>query len=162
MIQTAKILYNILSNASGVSSIVSNRISPVFLPKGTAFPALVYSAIDWQGTPTKDSNSRLDYETVQIDCLAITYSEVIDLADAVREALNIVTTGEYNGVTCHGIEFINAEAFLEHAAEFDGVLQISLDFKVCYSKIYGVPAVDYLLLEDGSFLLQEDGNKIIL
>ena len=136
MIQTAKILYNVLSNASGVSSIVGNRISPVFLPKGTAFPAIVYSAIDWQGTPTKDSNSRLDFETVQVDCLAVTYSDVTTLAEAVRNALNVVSPGTYNGVTCHYIEFMNAEAFLDAAAEFDGVLQISLDFKICYSKAY--------------------------
>jgi len=80
----------------------------------------------------------------------------------VRDALNVVTPGEYNGVNVFYIEFDNEQEFVDDAADFDGVVQVSQDYILSYSYTYGVPAVNYLLLEDGGFLLQEDGFKIIL
>ena len=160
--RAAKVIYNILANSAGVSAIVSDRIAPIWLPQGSAFPALVYSTVDINPNPTKDSNSRLDYARVQVDCLGETYEQASELADAVREALNVVTPGEYNGVNVFYIEYQNEVEFGDASAAFDGVYQVSQDYNIVYSYSYGAPAVNYLLLEDGSFLLLEDGSKIIL
>ena len=160
--RAAKVIYNLLANDAGVSALVSNRISPVLLPQGSAFPAVVYSEVNINATPTKDSNSRLDFTRVQIDCLATTYEGASELADAVREALNVVTPGEYNGVNVFYIEFDNEQEFSDNAADFDGIFQVSQDYILSYSYNYGAPAVNYLLLEDGSFLLLEDGSRILL
>ena len=160
--RAAKVIYNILANDAGVSALVSNRINPLRLPQGSAFPAVVYSEVSINATPTKDSNSRLDFTRVQIDCLALTYEDASELADAVRDALNVVTPGEYNGVNVFYIEFDNEQEFVDDAANFDGVVQVSQDYILSYSYAYGLPPVNYLLLEDGGFLLHEVGFKIVL
>jgi len=131
--RAAKVIYNILANSAGVSALVSNRISPVLLPQGSAFPAVVYSEVNINATPTKDSNSRLDFTRVQIDCLATTYEGASTLADAVRSALNVVTPGTYNGVNVFYIEFDNEQEFSDNAADFDGIFQVSQDYIVSYS-----------------------------
>ena len=131
--RAAKVIYNILANDAGVSALVSNRISPVLLPQGSAFPAVVYSEVNINATPTKDSNSRLDFTRVQIDCLATTYEGASKLADAAREALNVVTPGEYNGVNVFYIEFDNEQEFSDNAADFDGIFQVSQDYIISYS-----------------------------
>lgn len=160
--RSAKVIYNILANDAGVSALVGNRICPVTLPQGTAFPAIVYSEVNINPNYTKDANSRLDQVRVQIDCLALTYEDTASLADAVREALNVVSPGEYNGVNVFYIQFDNQQEFFDDAADFNGIMQVSQDYMLAISYSYGVPAVSYLLLEDGSFLLQEDGFKIEL
>jgi len=131
--RAAKVIYNILANDAGVSAIVSNRISPVLLPQGSAFPAVVYHELNLVATPTKDSNSRLDFTRVQIDCLATTYEAASELADAVRSALNVVTPNIYNGVNVFYIEFEDEQEFSDNLADFDGVFQVSQDYIVSYS-----------------------------
>jgi hypothetical protein len=160
--RSAKVIYNILANNAGVSALVGNRISPLVLPQGSAFPAIVYSEININPNFTKDANSRLDQTRVQIDCLALTYEDASELADAVRDALNVVTPGEYNGVNVFYIQFDNQQEFFDDAADYGGVMQVSQDYLLTISYTYGLPAVNYLLLEDGGFLLQEDGFKIVL
>ena len=126
--RSAKVIYNILANDAGVSALVGDKICPVTLPQGTAFPAIVYSEVNINPNFTKDANSRLDQVRVQIDCLALTYEDTANLADAVRSALNVVAPGEYNGVNVFYIQFDNQQEFFDDAADFDGVMQISQDY----------------------------------
>jgi len=127
-----KATYNILSNASGVTDIVGTNIFPVLIPKGTAFPAICYTQIQTEMTNSKDSNSRLDFARMQVDCLGTTYAQVLNIAAAVRTAMNITTAGVYNGVNVQAVFVEDEVHFFDDSADFDGVYQISLDFTISH------------------------------
>jgi len=157
-----KATYNILSNASGVTDIVGTNIFPVLIPKGTAFPAICYTQLQTEMTNTKDSNSRLDFARMQVDCLGTTYTETLQIADAVRVAMNITSAGTYNGVFVQSVFIEDEVHFFDDAADFDGVFQVSFDFSISIAFAYGEPAASFLLQESGDLLLLETGDKIIL
>jgi len=157
-----KATYNILSNASGVTDIVSTNIFPVLVPKGTAFPAICYTQIQTEMKNTKDSNSRLDFARVQIDCLATTYAQALEISGAVRNAMNITSAGTYNGVFVQSVFIEDEVHFFDNAADFDGIYQVSIDFSFSIGFNYGGIVSQFLLQENGDFLLLETGDKIIL
>ena len=106
-----KALYHLLTNASGVTDIVSTRIYPVTAPQGTAFPFVVYSTISSIPQNTKDVPAAVDHVRLQIDCYAKStasisgYDQAEQLAAAVRAAIDGVTPGTYAGVLVDGIRF---------------------------------------------------------
>jgi len=127
-----KAIYNILSNATGVTDIVGTKIFPVLVPQGTTFPAICYTQLQTDFKNTKDSNSRLDFTRIQIDSLALTYQQALAISSAVRSALNIVTAGTYNGVKVSSVFVEDEVHFFDNVADFDGVYQVSQDFTIGY------------------------------
>jgi len=84
MIQTD--VYKTLSETEGVTDLVSTRIYPLELPRGTAVPAIVYVFSDITPVKSLDGESGLDSGVVEITCWAKSYMTAHLLAEAVRSA----------------------------------------------------------------------------
>jgi len=81
-------IYNILSNASGVTNLVGTDIFPVQAPKNTNAPFVVYRINNTEPTQQKDGASPIDQEQVQVDTYAKTYTGAHSIATAIRSALD--------------------------------------------------------------------------
>ena len=159
-----KIAYNILSNYGELTSLVSTRINPLRIPQESAFPAISYNLVSVITSSTNTSHSRTDFARVQVNSFGVTFSDAIDVAAQVRAAFEAATyPGIFNGVLCQAVEIDSEMHMTDDEAGFAGIYQVSQDFIINY--IYAAPtpsAASYLLLEDGAFMLQEDGYKIEL
>lgn len=159
-----KIAYNILSNYGELTSLVSTRINPLRIPQESAFPAISYNLVSVITSPTNTSHSRTDFARVQVNSFGVTFSDAIDVAAQVRAAFEAATyPGIFNGVLCQAVEIDSEMHMTDDEAGFAGIYQVSQDFIINY--IYAAPtpsSASYLLLEDGAFMLQEDGYKIEL
>jgi hypothetical protein len=159
-----KIAYNILSNYGDLTSLVSTRINPLRIPQESAFPAISYNLVSIVGNPTNTSHSRTEFARVQVNSFGTTFSDAIDVAAQVRAAFqSAIYPGVFNNVICQAIEIDSELHLTDDEAGFAGIYQVSQDFIINY--IYAMPTpsqATYLLLEDGGYLLLEDGYKIEL
>lgn len=79
-------LYSKLSGASP-QTLAAGRVYPI-LPQGVTFPAIRYQRIDTQRRHALDSTVGVTSATIQVDCMAESYSESKTLADSVRTLLH--------------------------------------------------------------------------
>ena len=145
-------IFNLLSNDATVVDMVSSRIFPNITPAGSAnlFPYIVYFVVSSEATDTKGSlanpglviptiktknrRSPLDIVTLQISMFSVNYSEAVDLALAVRNALdNVVDSGGQpttNGPKIDSIIFESENSEYEKDILPEGVHHISHDYKI--------------------------------
>ena len=128
--EAGKAVYNILSNASGVTSITS-RIYGNEARQGLAFPCVVYNVISDVGVNSKSGMAAIN-SRVQVSCFAETYDGCNALAIAVRAALADKAAGTYGGVVVQVIKFDSSTDLTDNAG-FDGVHHIALDFFVYHN-----------------------------
>jgi len=79
-------LYSKLTGASPQTSAAS-RVYPI-LPQEVTFPAILYARITATRQHSLDANVGVTEATVQVDCMAESYSEAKTLADEVRVILH--------------------------------------------------------------------------
>ena len=103
-----KAIYNILTNASAVTDIVSTKIYPEIAPQNESQPYLVYSVVGNSPTATKEENGNVDEASVEVYCFNTTYSTAIDLGVAVRAALER-KNGTFGGVKIQSINYTNEQ-----------------------------------------------------
>ena len=101
-----KAIYYLLTNATGVTDIVSTRVYPEVAQQDAALPYIVYNVTNNEPTDTKPEPSKLDTAQVEVNVYSNSYTEAIDLAVAVRAALDRVK-GTYNGVNVQSIQYLN-------------------------------------------------------
>jgi hypothetical protein len=101
-----KAIYYLLTNATGVTDIVSTRVYPEVAQQDAALPYIVYNVTNNEPTDTKPEPSKLDTAQVEVNIYSDSYTEAIDLAVAVRAALDRVK-GTYNGVNVQSIQYLN-------------------------------------------------------
>ena len=87
-----KAIYNILTTDANVSDIVGTRVFPNVVDYGVNLPAITYTEVTNNPTNTKTGASELDQVTVQVTCFSVKYSEVVDLSEKVRRALDYKVT----------------------------------------------------------------------
>lgn len=157
-----KIVYSILSNAAGVTSLVGTRINPVRIPQESAFPAISYNLVSIAANPTNSGHSRTEFARVQVNVYATSFADAIELSTQVRVAFDSAATPEtYNTAYVQVIEYDGENHTADDTAAFAGLYQISQDYLLNY--IYSAPVVESdMLLESGDFILLETGDKIIL
>lgn len=130
-----KVAYNIMSNNAALTALVSDRINPLRIPQGSAFPAIAYSLVSIVPTPTKSGHSRTDWGRVQVSIFAPTYQKCSDVAVLVRAAFEAVTLpGTFNTVKVQTIEFDGQQELTDDEADFAGVYQISQDYIINYTR----------------------------
>ena len=84
-------LYTLLSNASGVTALVSTRITPSIASQNTALPYITFELASTVNTNQVASNVKLAaHSRIQINCWADNPDTATAVADAVEAAL---TTG---------------------------------------------------------------------
>ena len=71
-------------------TLASNRVYPI-LPQGVKLPAIRYQRINTNRQQALDAAVGVTEATVQIDCMAETYSNAKTLADSVRDILHDYT-----------------------------------------------------------------------
>ena len=84
MVETA--LFTALSASEAVSALAGTRIYPATLPKDPALPAVVYHFAGGANQPTMDTPGK-QRSRLQLDCIAETYSDAINLRKAVVQTL---------------------------------------------------------------------------
>ena len=101
-----KAIYHLLTNATDVTDIVSTRIYPEIAQQDADLPYIVYNVANNEPTDTKPEPSKLDTAQVEVNIYSDSYRVVIDLAVAVRAALDRVK-GTYAGVNVQSIQYLN-------------------------------------------------------
>ena len=130
-----KIAYNILSNYSALTALVSTRINPLRIPQESAFPAISYNLVSVVASPTNTSHSRTDFARVQINSFGTTFASVTAVAEQVRAAFEAATLpGSFNSVKCQAIEFDSEVQLTDDEAGFAGIYQVSQDFIINYTR----------------------------
>jgi hypothetical protein len=151
-----KAVYNLLMSDANVTV----GIYPQRIPEGVQLPAISLSQISRVAFDTKKEYSKSDESRVQINIVAPTATEAYDLSDLVREAMSVDLPNSYNGVLVQNIAFQGEITLTDDDASYQGVFMVAQDYFIMFSNI--LVASGYLLLEDESFMLLEDGNKIEL
>jgi hypothetical protein len=87
---------------SGVTDLVSQRVSPGRRPQASALPAITLTTISGAPVYTDDGESGLASASIEINCWGETYSSAKAVARAVKAALSAFA-GEAGGVTVQNI-----------------------------------------------------------
>jgi hypothetical protein len=127
-------LYNILSNNSALTAVVSTRINPLRIPEKSALPALAYQVVSNRGNMSKSSPSKSDFTRVQVMIVAKTYASAIEVGNLVRNALEVATPNTFNGVKVQVIEYDGEVHLAEDNAGFAGLSTIGMDFIINYTR----------------------------
>jgi len=123
-------IYNVLTNDTDVSNLVSTRIFPNVAKQGTAFPFLVYQTTSVEPTNTKDGVSPMDTNSFEVLCFADNYSTAVDLAQKVRIALDR-KNGTYpatTGIKIQSIKFNSVDEEFEIEGDGRGIYVQTLTF----------------------------------
>lgn len=122
-LQIGKAIYTILSNNQNVVDLVSTKIFPIISDdEKTTFPFIVYRRTGEVSVSNKDFRGA--DAVVEILIAADSYPQSIDVAEAVREALE-----GYDGSVC---DFYINDTILQYAAEdyVDGVFTQTLQWRI--------------------------------
>tara|TARA_R110002167_G_scaffold168443_2_gene366141 strand:- start:265 stop:681 length:417 start_codon:yes stop_codon:yes gene_type:complete len=124
-------IYNILSNDSDVSALVSTRIYPNVAKQATPFPFVVYQTTGVDPNDTKDGVSTVDGNSFMVLCYSETYTQVADLAQKVRIALDR-KTGTYPalGVEVQSIQFTGYDEDFDIKGDGQGVYVQTVSFNL--------------------------------
>ena len=122
-------IYNLLSNDSDVTDLVSTRIFPNVAKNTTAIPFIVYDVDSESPTPTKDGVSILDVDTVTVSGYSKTYIQASDLARKIRTALDR-KSGTYGGIEVQSIFFTGYDDLFEDEVSDEGIYVKALTFGI--------------------------------
>ena len=151
-----KAVYNLLSSDANITA----TVYPQRVPEGASLPVIVLSQVSRVAFDTKKEYSKSDESRIQITIIAETVTEAYDLSDLVRDAMSAEVPNSYNGVLVQNIAFQGEITLTDDNANYQGVFMVAQDYLIMFSN--KSVASGYLLLEDGSFMLLEDGDKIEL
>tara|TARA_R100000656_G_scaffold9565_1_gene10383 strand:- start:380 stop:781 length:402 start_codon:yes stop_codon:yes gene_type:complete len=124
-----KAIYSILKDDAAVGTLIEDRIYPNVAKQTSAFPFVIYQVTGDSPTDTKDGVSPLDENAILVMCYSQTYTEVSDLANQVRKALDRVD-GTYEGVIVQGIQYLSYNEDFDVKDDDDGVYVKSLNFRI--------------------------------
>ena len=127
-------IYNILSNNSALTAVVSTRINPLRIPQESAFRAISYQVVSLVPNPSKSGPSESDFARIQVNSFGTTYQSAVQVADLVRSALEISTPGVFNSVTVQTIYYDGEAHLTEDYAGFEGIYHIAADYIINYNR----------------------------
>ena len=124
-------IYKILVTAADVSALVSTRIYPNVAKQATPFPFVVYQTTGVDPNDTKDGVSTVDGNSFMVLCYSETYTQVADLAQKVRIALDR-KTGTYPalGVEVQSIQFTGYDEDFDIKGDGQGVYVQTVSFNL--------------------------------
>ena len=127
-------VYNILSNNSALTAVVSTRINPLRIPQGSSFPAISYQLISVIPNPSKSGASKSDFARVQINSFGTTYQSAVQVADLVRLAMEKTLPATFNSVVVQSCEFDSEVHMTDDNADYAGVYHIAQDYIINYNR----------------------------
>ena len=125
-----KAIYYLLNNSTDLTAIVGTRIFPEVAQQDADLPYIVYNVSNNEPSDTKREPSKMDTANIEINCYSTSYTEVIDIATAVRAALDRVT-GTYSGVNVQSIAYMNEVIDFDEAQR---AYNVSADYDVRISR----------------------------
>lgn len=105
---TARVIYYILSNHTGTTDLVESRIYPIAAAQLDVFPYITFQLISL--APVTSTCEGLDQARYQIEIYARTQDEASDIKDEVRDAMSSATLGTMDGIN---VSFIRLDTFSE-------------------------------------------------
>lgn len=127
-------VYNILSNNAALTAVVSTRINPLRIPQESAFPAISYQMVSVIPHPSKSGTSKSDFARVQINSFGTSYQSAVQVADLVRNAMQLTLPSTFNSVYVQTCEFDSEVHLTDDNAAFAGVYHIAQDYIINYNK----------------------------
>ncbi|MBN50031.1 MAG: hypothetical protein CMN85_10855 [Spongiibacteraceae bacterium] len=127
-----KVIYHLLSNASGVTNLVSTRIYPAVLSQGAAFPAVSYFRVSGNRHWLMGSDAGIVHQRMQVSSWSQgveNYLQADQVAQEVRKAL------QRQRGTINGVEVIDILQDGDGAIIFEDeieVYQAISDYQVIY------------------------------
>lgn len=90
-------IYSILSGNAGVTAIAGTRIRPIMVGNADGFPAVTYQRVTTSQRYSYGGNSNKATGRWQLNCLAATYAQAKNLAEAVKAAIDTYsgTSGDF-------------------------------------------------------------------
>ena len=89
-------IQSLLSSAAAVSTLVSTRIYPVFVPQDSPLPCLSYQVVSGSSDYSVDGTAEI-WKRIQFDAWGAQYADVKNIQNAVHAVLD-----GYNGVLPDG------------------------------------------------------------
>jgi len=122
-------IYNILYNSGSgdVFDLVGSRIYPNVATQKSAFPFIVYTVTGVDPNDTKDGVSTVDGNSFMVLCYSETYTQVADLAQKVRVALDR-KSGTYNTIEVQSIQYEGSSEHFDVKGDNRGIYVQSLSF----------------------------------
>jgi len=152
-------IYNVLSNNSALTAVVGTNINPLRIVQGVPYPGITIRVTAVTPHPSKSGHSKTDWANVEVNIYATTYTQCVQIADLTRTALEVATPATFNGVYTWEIEYMSESHLTDDNSEEYGIYQIIQDYSISYNR--EPVAQDFILLENGDFMLLEDGGYII-
>lgn len=122
-------IFDLLSNTSAVSTLVSARIYPLRLPQDPTYPAITYRRISGVRINNLLAASGRAHPRFQIDCWGSTITSARAVATAVRQALNC-----YRGL----MDDVTASVHIENEIDLDEddakVYRVSQDYFISHTE----------------------------
>lgn len=133
MSKAIDIVFNILANASGVTTLLGQQnITPLRSKEGTTEPYITFRRVSEQPWMTDDSYPA-SMARVQINVFGKEYDTVAAIESAVIIALNRKAPGTYGGHTLILSTYDGSVDLSEDSADSDGFFHIASDFLINYS-----------------------------
>lgn len=152
-------IYNVLSNNAALTAVVGTNINPLRIVQGVPYPGITIRVTAVTPHPSKSGHSKTDWANVEVSIYAKTYTQCVDIADLTRTALEIETPAILNFIYTWEIEYVSESHLTDDNSEEYGIYQIIQDYSISYNR--EPVAQDFILLENGDFMLLEDGGYII-
>lgn len=108
-------LQTCLLSQPALAGLVGNRIHPRMSPQGTELPRITYRVVTNQPVHSQTGRSGLERYRVQIDCWAKTFSEMVKVAKAIKNAID-GTKGTWGATEFSGI-FVENEIDIPERSE---------------------------------------------
>jgi len=160
-------LWTWLAANAEIAAVVGSRIYPVFAPTSAARPFIVYSrissdSIHRMGAVSFPTNGMMR-DVVQFDIYAESETSANDIKETLQDVLDGQTI-DMGNTKVRRIFLSNETDGVETPSDGtnDGEYRETMDFTFWYRRATTVITGDALLDEEGFYLLQEDGGKILL
>ena len=127
-------VYNILSNNAALTAVVSTRINPLRIPQESSFPAISYQLVSLVPHPSKSGPSESDFARIQINSFGTSYQSAVQVADLVRNAMELTLPATFNSVFVQTCEYEGEAHMSEDNAGFAGIYHIAQDYIINYNK----------------------------
>jgi hypothetical protein len=111
-------LFDVLSTAAAITSLVGTRVYPVVLPTDPTLPALVYLFVGGTGQPSFSTRG-MQKARVEINCWGTSYSSAVTLREAVIQTLAGYSDENFEAMYMQSIDFFDHDLLQYRAtAEF--------------------------------------------
>ena len=107
-LQIGKAIYHLLSKDSRIKEKVGSKIYPLIVEESTTFPFIIYKRTNISPNYTKGSYSVNESVTVDVVIASKDYTDTVELADYVRDALE-GRRGNIAGIEINDIRMISAD-----------------------------------------------------